>query len=139
VTHAAGTARARWRRRADVPARDDEGASPVELAIVALGMIVLTFAVVQVGLVFYARSVAHAAATQAVNAARGYGASDEAGRVKARAFLDQAGTGLRDQVVTITRVGNDITVTVSGSAVSVLPGLSFGIEQSAHGSVERVT
>lgn len=119
--------------------RGDKGASPVELAIVAFGMLVLTFSVVQVGLVFYARSLAHVSATQAVNAARGYGATDEAGRIKARAFLEQAGAGLRNPVVTIDRVGTDVTVTVAGSAISVLPWLSFTVEQSAHGSVERVT
>lgn len=128
-----------WRRARRLTTRDDRGASPVELAIVASGMIVLTFAVVQVGLVFYARSVAHAAATQGVNAARGYGATDEAGRVRARAFLDQAGSALQDQVITVTRVGSDITVTVSGTAVTVLPGVRFRVEQSAHGSTERVT
>ena len=111
----------------------------MELAIVASGMIVLTFAVIQVGLVFHARSLAHAAATQGVNAARAYGATDEAGRLKAQAFLDQAGTGLRNQAVTVRRSGNDVTVTVTGTAISVLPGLTFRIEQSAHGSVERVS
>ena len=138
MTHVPGIARTR-RRRWRLRLRGDEGASPVELAIVAVGLLVLTFSVVQVGLVFYARSLAHAAATQAVNAARGYGATDDAGRVKARSFLDRAGAGLRSPVVTIKRVGNDVTVTVSGSAVSVLPWLSFSIEQSAHGSTERVT
>jgi Flp pilus assembly protein TadG len=136
VIRVRGIARApRWWARL----RGDKGASPVELAIVAFGMLVLTFSVIQVGLVFYARSLAYAAATQAVNAARGYGATDEAGRVKAQSFLERAGSGLRSPVVTIRRVGNDVTVTVSGSAISVLPWLSFGIEQSAHGSVERVT
>jgi Flp pilus assembly protein TadG len=134
-----GTAGGRRRRWWRILARGDGGASPVELAIVSFGMLVLTFSVIQVGLIFYARSLAHVSATQAVNAARGYGATDEAGRIKAQTFLDRAGAGLRSPVVTIRRVGNDVTVTVSGSAISVLPFLTFGIEQSAHGSVERVT
>ena len=136
MTRVRGLARVRrWR----VLVRGDRGASPVELAIVAFGMLVLTFSVVQVGLVFYARSLAHVTATQAVNAARGYGATDEAGRIKARSFLDRAGAGLRDPVVRVDRVGTDVTVTVSGSAISVLPWLTFTIAESAHGSVERVT
>jgi Flp pilus assembly protein TadG len=121
-----------------VDLRCDYGSSPVELAIVGVGMVVLTFAVVQVGLVFYARSLAHAAATQGVNAARAYGATDEAGPMEARAFLDQTGTGLQDQVITVRRVGSEVTVTVTGTAVSVLPGSTFAVQQSAHGSIEQV-
>ena len=102
-------------------------------------MIFLTFAVVQVGLVFYARSIALAAATQGANAARGFGATDSDGNTSARNFLDVAGDGLTDQSVTISRVGPDLTVTVTGKAISVLPGLSFSINQSARGSIERVT
>lgn len=138
MTSSLRTSRLR-RRRWRVLLRGEKGASPVELAIVSFGMLVLTFSVVQVGLVFYARSLAHVAATQAVNVARGYGSTDEAGRSKAYSFLERAGAGLRDPVVTIRRTGTDVTVTVSGSAVSVLPGLRITIEQSAHGSVERVT
>jgi Flp pilus assembly protein TadG len=127
------------RRRWRILRRGDRGASPVELAIVSLGLLVLTFSVIQVGLVFYARSLAHVAATQAVNVARGYGATDEAGRQKAVAFLNRAGDGLRNPTITIRRTGTEVTVTVTGSAISVLPGLRFTVQQSAHGSVERVT
>ncbi len=126
-----------WGRR--VATRDDRGSSPVEMAIVAGGMILLTFAVIQVGLVFYARSIALAAATQGVNAARGYNAVDSAGVADARKFLDQAGDGLTNQSIDVRRVGNEVTVTVTGNAISVLPGLTFQVNQSARGSVERVT
>jgi Flp pilus assembly protein TadG len=120
--------------------RDDRGSSPVEFAIVAGGMILLTFAVIQVGLVFHARSIALAAAAQGANAARAYGTgTNDAGRNKARAFLDQAGDGLSGQNVTVSRTATEVTVTVSGAAISVLPGLTFTVSQSAHGSIERVT
>jgi Flp pilus assembly protein TadG len=122
-----------------VVVRQDRGASPVEFAIVAAAMLFLSFAVVQVGLVFYARSIALAAATQGANAARGYNANNEAGQAASQRFLDAAGDGLRDQNITVRRVGNDVTVTVTGNAVSVLPGFNFGINQSARGSIERVT
>ena len=126
-------------RRWPTVARDDRGSSPVEFAIVAGGMLFLTFAVIQVGLVFYARSIALAAATQGVNAARGYGASDLAGTAEASQFLDAAGDGLTEQNIRVERVGPDVTVTVAGRAISVLPFYSFTVRQSAHGSTERVT
>ncbi len=110
-----------WRRRIPVP-REDRGSSPVEFAIVAGGLLVLTFTVVQVGLVFYARSIALAAATQGVSTARGYGANDAAGRARAQSFLDQAGDGLTNLNIAISRGPTDVTVTVTGSAISVRAG-----------------
>ncbi len=117
--------------------RGDRGASPVEFAIVASAMIVLTFTVVQVGLYFYARSMALGAATQGANAGRGYNAPDGSAQSTALSFLDQAGDGLTNQRVTVTRTGQDVRVTVTGTAISVLPGVSFTVSQSAHGSVEQ--
>jgi Flp pilus assembly protein TadG len=127
-----------WRR--SIGRIDDRGSSPVEFAIVAGAMILLTFAVIQVGLVFHARAIALAAATQGANAARSYGTgTDDAGRAKARTFLDQAGDGLADQAITVGRSATAVTVTVSGTAISVLPGMTFRVSQSASGSIERVT
>jgi Flp pilus assembly protein TadG len=111
----------------------------VEFAIVSFGMILLTFAVVQVGLVFYARQIAMAAATQGVDAARGFDSNTADGRAQAQSFLSQAGDGLTDQNVTVVRNGQAVQVTVSGHAISVLPGFSFTVNQSAHGTVERIS
>ncbi len=109
----------------------------MEFAIIASAMIVLTFTVVQVGLYFYARSVALGAATQGVNSGRGYNAPESAAQTTAQRFLDQAGAGLTDKRITVTRNGQDIQVTVTGTAISVLPGVSFTVSQTAHGSIEQ--
>ncbi len=69
----------------------DRGTAPVEFAIVASAVLALTFLVIQVGLVLYARTIALAAASQGANAARGYGATDAAGHARATTFIDQAG------------------------------------------------
>lgn len=120
-----------WRRRGD------RGGSPVEFAIVASAMIVVVFAVIQVGLVFHARSIALGAATQGVNAGRGFNAPGDTADAAARGFLHQAGDGLAEQEVTVTRTATDVRVTVTGTAISVLPGVSFRISQTAHGSIEQ--
>jgi Flp pilus assembly protein TadG len=135
-----------WRRR-DVGASADRGTGPVEFAILSLGMLTLAFMIVQAGLLYHARSVALGAATQGVNVARGYqadpGQRDEqmqAGVTHAEQFLARLGGGLKDSTVT-ARIdntnGDAIVVTVTGKAISVLPGLTFNIQQSARGSVEQ--
>ncbi|WP_117209906.1 TadE family protein [Allorhizocola rhizosphaerae] len=115
----------------------DKGAAVVEFAIVALPMLIVTFMVVQAALVYYARSTALAAATQGANAARAYNAPSDAGQLRANNFLNQAGGGLRNHDVIVVFSGTDVTVTVTGNAVPVLPGFNFGVAQSASGPRER--
>ena len=126
-------------RRSRPPGADERGISPVEFAIIASAMFLLTFTVVQVALVYYAHSLALGAATQGVNAARGYQSSAGAGESHARQFLSRAGSGLLDEQVNASRGGEQVTVVVTGRAVSVLPGMTFTVRKSAHGPVERVT
>ncbi|WP_444951012.1 TadE family protein [Micromonospora ureilytica] len=126
----------RWRVG---PFLSDRGSSPVEFAVIALPMILLTFTVVQAGLIYFAQSIALGAATQGVNAARGYQSSAAAGETRATNFLSAAGAGLENQQVTVTRTATEARVTVTGQAITVLPGLTWTISKSAHGPVERPT
>ena len=96
-------------------------------------MLLLGFAVFQASLVFYAQSIALGAATQGVNAARGYESSASSGETRAHDFLAAAGDGLTSQRVDATRSGTEASVTVSGRAISVLPGISFPVHRTAHG------
>ncbi|MEV7268041.1 TadE family protein [Micromonospora aurantiaca] len=128
----AGRGRAGWWRH-------DRGSSPVEFAVIALPMLLLTFAVLQTGLVYFAQSIALGAATQGVNAARGYQSTAAAGEARAASFLSTAGAGLNDQQVVVTRTGSEVRVTVTGKAITVLPGVSWTISKTAHGPVERPT
>lgn len=126
----------RWRTGSYI---GDRGSSPVEFAVIALPMILLTFAVVQTGLVFFAQSIALGAATQGVNAARGYRATAATGEARATSFLSAAGAGLENEQVVVTRTATEARVTVTGRAITVLPGFSWTITKSAHGPVERPT
>ncbi|MEV4824534.1 TadE family protein [Micromonospora sp. NPDC049274] len=111
----------------------------MEFAIVALPMVLLTFAVIQTGLIYFAQSIALGAATQGANAARGYQSSAAAGEGRATDFLSTAGVGLENHQVVVTRTETDAHVTVTGQAITVLPGLSWTVSMSAHGPVERPT
>jgi Flp pilus assembly protein TadG len=127
-----------WRRDSGLSA--DRGSGPVEFAILALGMLTLAFMIVQAGLVYNARSVALAAATQGVNVARGYQNNPEAGKAHADQFIADHSGALRNGVATVSidnTNGQAVVITVTGESLSVLPGFSFRIRQSARGSVEQ--
>ena len=117
----------------------DRGSGPVEFAVLAFPLLLLTFIVVQAAFVFYARSTALAAATQGANAARAYNAPIAAGPAKANDFLTRIGSGLKNPSVTIRATGTTVTVTVTGEAQTIIPFVRFPVAQSASGPIERFT
>ncbi|HKD97703.1 MAG TPA: TadE/TadG family type IV pilus assembly protein [Micromonosporaceae bacterium] len=124
-----------------VLARDD-GASPIELAILLPVIVLALFAAIQVSVYFLARSEALAAAEEAVTAQRAYQAAAGAGDARARAYLTGSGGGwLGGWTVRVDTASQptQVTATVTGQALSLLPGVHFTVTQTAHGSVERVT
>lgn len=121
---------------------DDRGDSSVQMAIVFPFIIVLTIAAVQVGMQYYARSVALTAAREGVSAGRVYQASVGEGAARARETLDRiAGDSLSATgVSTSGSTAETMKVTVTGRAVSLLPGVPGKlISQSATGPRERWT
>ncbi|MGC5285964.1 TadE family protein [Micromonospora sp. DT231] len=121
----------------------ERGANPVELAVMMPLILVLLFASVQVAAVFLARSTALHAAQSGVNAQRSYQAPNGAGVDSATHFLQVAGGWLvgwdsaGPTCVIIDEI--EVTCTVHGRSLSVVPGVDFAIRQTAHGTVERVT
>lgn len=120
----------------------DRGANPVELAVVMPVILVLLFASVQVAVWFVARSTALNAAQSAVNAQRVYQAPADAGPQRATRFLRASG----DWLVGWDRPGpvcettaTEVTCTVRGRSLSVIPLVRFPVTQTAHGTVERWT
>ncbi|MFG1896168.1 TadE family protein [Micromonospora zamorensis] len=140
----------RWRRavtavRRHLAAGDRErGANPVELAVMMPLILVLLFASIQIAAVFLARSTALNAAQSGVNAQRTYQARDGAGVDSATRFLKAAGGWLvgwdkaRPTCVVLNEE-TEVTCTVRGRSLSVVPGVDFAVQQTAHGTVERVT
>ncbi|GIF69624.1 hypothetical protein Ais01nite_76590 [Asanoa ishikariensis] len=138
-----GTDAATARRSSDVPGdRDgsDRGASPVELAIVAPLIILLLFLAIQIAAIFLARSAALSAAQEAVSAQRAYQAPPGVGITKGNAFLTHTGDWLsQGQVEAAPAEADEVAFTVTGQALSVIPGVRFPVTQTAHGTVERFT
>jgi hypothetical protein len=120
----------------------ERGANPVELAVVMPAILVLLFASIQLAVWFVARSTALNAAQSGVNAQRALQAPPGAGRDRASGFLRAAGDWLVDWQApgpSCTTTATEVTCTVSGRSLSVIPGVHFPVRQTAHGTVERWT
>jgi hypothetical protein len=112
------------------------------MAIVFPAIILLTIAVIEAAMWFYARDIALTAAREGVNAGRGYQSSPADGAARARDTLTRiAGDSLREsQVSTGGSTADTVEITVSGTAVSLLPGIpGLHVSQSASAARERWT
>ncbi|MFE2167816.1 TadE family protein [Streptomyces sp. NPDC059447] len=118
------------------------GEASIQMAIVFPFVILVTIAVVQASMWVHARNIALTAAREGVAAARTYQSPDSAGAARARETLGRiAGDSLRGPTVsTAGSTATDVRVTVTGSAPSMLPGLSgLAVSQSASAPRERWT
>jgi len=102
-----------------------------------VAMLLILF-VVQGALWFLGREVATDAAADGARAAAVVGGTDASGEQAAQGDLRQlAGPMLHASTVSATRSGGRVTVTVSGSAESIFPGLSIPVSASAAQPVEQ--
>ncbi|MBT2418020.1 pilus assembly protein [Streptomyces sp. ISL-22] len=111
------------------------------MAIVLPVVVLFSFMVVQAGVWYYAKQIALTAAREGVQAATAYQSSDAAGSARARSVLDRvAGDSLLAPGVSTVGSAERVTVTVTGRAPSLLPGVDgITISQSASGARERWT
>jgi Flp pilus assembly protein TadG len=113
-------------RRTDT--HDDLGTASVEvtLAMPLLGLLLLLM--VQFAVWAHATHIAQAAANQGVQTARAYGSTPAAGADDTNTILDQtAGSILVNRTVNATNTATTSTITVTGRAATVVPGLSLPI------------
>lgn len=130
------------RERLRAAMRRDDGSISLELAILFPALLLVVVALLQYGLWFHARTLGQAAAAEGVTAARAHGATLEAGRSRAEAFLvDHASDLLLDSAVTAsTPSPGHVLVEVRGRSLSLLPLVAGpAIVQSAQGPVEQFT
>lgn len=116
--------------------RHDEGAAALEAAILAAVAILVLLAPTQVWLLSHARNVASGAAQVGAISARGQTARTDADTAARRYLANQK--GLRGAQVSVAR-GQQLTVTVTGRALSLMPGIPLEVRQSATMPVERET
>ncbi|WP_036492179.1 TadE family protein [Nocardioides sp. CF8] len=118
---------------------DERGAmSLAQVVITAPALLFLLMLIVQFGLMFHARNIAEQAAQEGAAVARRFDGTQVQGREKALQLLTAVGEGtLKNRDVTANRTADTATVTVTGTVVSVVPGFSLSVSESASGPVEK--
>ena len=118
---------------------DEHGAmSLAQVVITAPALLFLLMLIVQFGLMFHARNIAEQAAQEGAAVARRFDGTQTQGREKALQLLTAVGEGtLKDRDVTASRTADTASVTVTGTVVSVVPGFSLSVSESASGPVEK--
>ncbi|MFF3876742.1 TadE/TadG family type IV pilus assembly protein [Streptomyces sp. NPDC001978] len=121
--------------------RDDRGDTSIQMAIIFPFVLLATVAVIQASMWYYARQIALTAAREGLTAARAYQSSPAEGAAQAQEVLGRsAGDSLRGYSVSASSDGQRVRVQVSGTALSMIPGVSgLQITQSASGPLERWT
>lgn len=121
----------------------EAGATTLELAVLFPMVLALTFASIQVGMWYQARSICQGAAQAGVRAGRALDVpAGPAASAAGSAYLhDVAGTLLLNGRVTASASTDQVRVSCAGQAQRVipLPGLSVQVNQSAAAARERFT
>lgn len=106
---------------------------PALFSVMFLGM--------QGALFYHARTVAIAAAQEGARTAAGLNGTGPAGAADAYAFVADAGGDdvLKAPNISSSRSATTATVTVTGRSLSVIPGWTPAVTQSASVPVERIT
>ncbi|MFG2463308.1 TadE family protein [Streptomyces sp. NPDC048523] len=117
--------------------REDRGATALDMSMVVPLAFLLVFTLIQGGIWFHGRSVAHHAAQQAVDAQRAYDAVPGAGQAAAGAFLARMGGSLNGTAVKVSDDGETVSVLVEGNVINLVPGWSGHVSQRVQAPVER--
>lgn len=121
------------RRRAD----HEVGASTVETALVMPVLLLVFFAIVQGAISLHAGTIAHATAQAVYEAARLHDASLDDAIVAGHITAANAGDALTDLEIEVQVDGGTVTVTVTGAASSLVPGMPIMIERTVSGPREQ--
>lgn len=124
--------------------RDDRGVTAIEFAVIAPVLLIVIWFVVQATLFLYGRSVALQSAREAVSQYRlaqtqaQYDAMKSGVQGTTGEFAAHVGSGaLTDVTITPDYTGDRVTVTVTGKPISLVPGITLHITETASGTVEK--
>lgn len=123
-----------WQR----PRSRDRGSATIQGIIAASVMMLLVMAVIQVAIWGHAHHIAAAAAQTALATGRAEDGSVAAASGDGTASLGRnAGGSLAMAGITVDQGAETVTVTVTGEAASLIPGMDWPVEASATGPRER--
>jgi len=115
----------------------EQGAVSAELVIAVPALMVMVLTIVQFAVYAHAQHVAQAVAAHALADARADGAIAADARASAEQLAAQLGPGLAHPSVAVDRGADVVTVTVTGTAPTVLPPFTFTVSVTDTGPVER--
>lgn len=121
------------------PARSERGSASVQMVVIMPLLFGIAFTGLQAGLYFYGRSTAMSAAASAARAGAAEHGTLESCRQAAAAFIAQLGDVLTNPRIDCGRTGDTVTVVVSGTTLSVIPGWTPWVEQRAARPMEKVS
>ena len=121
--------------------RRERGSSSIQMVILMPALFSIMFLGMQGALYYHARTVAIAAAQEGARAAGSQNGTATEGVSAASSFVSDAGGKdvLPGAHMTGGRSATIATVTVTGTSLSVIPGWSPAVFQSASVPVERIT
>lgn len=131
--------RARTRRGRVVAWSRDRGSSSLQMVVLMPALFAVMFLGVQAALLYQARTLCLAAAQEGARDAAAENGSPDAGITTASTFLSSSTSGVQDPTIGSTRSATTATVTVAATSLSVIPGWTPRITQSASLPVERIT
>lgn len=115
----------------------DRGSIAAEWVLCAPAVVLLMTLLLQVGLWAHAIHTAQAAAGTALTAAAAETGSAATGDASATATVAQISSGsLTDAAATVERGTETVTVTVTGKALQIVPGLHLPVEVTVTGPTE---
>jgi Flp pilus assembly protein TadG len=119
--------------------RDERGAtSIVQVVLIAPVLLLVLMFIVQFALVAHARSVVEAAAEQGAVVARRADGTQGGAQAEAVKYLDRLGPKmLTTRSVLASRTPEIATVTVTGTVISLVPGVHPKVKETSSGPVER--
>lgn len=109
-----------------------------ELVIAVPALLLMVLTVVQFAVYEHARHIAQAVAAHAVTTARVQGGTTAAGQAAGRQLLTQLGPTLTGATIDVRRGTDRVTVTVTGHAETVLPGMHLPITVTSDGPIEHL-
>ncbi len=125
----------RARRLWAAVAREDGYASEI---VILPGIFLLLFAALQGALWYLGSNVAQTAAVAAYNNARAYQSSTSIGQTAGAQIIDGMPGFLQNPQIDVTRSATTVTVTVTGTAESLIPGIQLpAVTRTTTGPLER--
>ena len=117
--------------------RDERGLAAPELVVIMPLVMLIFLTLVQWSVQLYNDRIVHAAAREAAVDAAAWEGTEADGRQTANEYLEDSGSDLSNTDVDVSVGATEVTVTVSGDVMTLLPGFTKRVSATATVPRER--